>query len=271
MPTYHSLGISASLLVTDLDQTLSDEIVLRMGKSLQQDTKRIQDRLSNGHALREQPPDSKLPKVGIFQFLGEDEDMVLLVVEASDGQQQRDEGGPVEDGVDVQGELPETTNAVPTSTNKTSLPLPTPMQNIAGRKKSKRVVNSQRSDLDGSKRRKRSVDAPTTPFDQIAASTVQPGKSEKRSRSYATHLPDQLALCLKLDFTKFYEKDKADVPLLSGKDLKVEVFINGQLADVTYESSRPYKRSDVVQYSGTRIHRQVCTLVSNIHVSHILN
>jgi hypothetical protein len=272
MPTYHSLGISASLLVTDLDQTLSNEILLRMGKGLQQDTKRIQDLLSKGRALREQPTGSKSSKVGLFQFLGQDEDMVLLVVEASDGQRQRqgDEYGAVKDGDAVQGECPEDANAVPDSKGDTTPPRPTPMQNVAGSKKGKRVASSQRNDLSGGKRRKKSTAASTTPLNQITASIAQPSNTLRRPRSQVNQHDAPLALSLNIDCSKFYEKDKADVPLLDGKDLKVEVFVNGQLADVTYESSRPYKRSALIQYSGTRFHRQVSRLVRFPILSHDL-
>ena len=65
-------------------------------------------------------------------------------------------------------------------------------------------------------------------------------------------------MCLEVDFTKFYKKAKAEAPLLSGKDLKLEVFINGQLVEVACESaSRPWRRSGIIKYSGTRFHRQV--------------
>ena len=243
MPTYNSLGISATLLVTDLDQTLSPEILLRMGKDLQQDTKRIQNLLSNGRALREQPTSSK---VGVFQFLGEDEDMVLLAVAAGDGQGKDNDG--IVDGSDcVQGERSEDTNAATaSSTEYNTLPLPTPMQTTSGRKKSKRIANSQRTSSNGGKRNEQSTESSTTPFDQIAATAAQSS--------------EPLALSLKVDFTKFYEKDKGDAPLLNGKDLKLEVFINGQLVDVTYENSRTYRRTGLIQYSGTRFHRQVSPL-----------
>lgn len=256
MPPYKSLGISATLLVTDLDQTLSSEILLRMGKDLQQDTKRIQDLLSNGRALREQPAS---PKVGILQFLGEDEDMVLLAVAAGHVQGKDDDG--IVNGSDfVQGERPEDTNAVPTSpTNDTTLPLPMPMQATSGRKRSKRVANKQRTSSNGGKRREQLTESSTTPLGQITAPAAQSSETRKRSTSHHNDLNEQLALSLRVDLTKFYEKDKADA-LLNGKDLKLEVFINGQLVEVTYESSRPYKQTGLIQYTGTRFHRQVSSL-----------
>jgi len=264
MPTYHSLGISASLLVTDLDPTLSNEILLRMGKGHQQDSKRIQDLLSNGRALREQPTGSQTAKVGAFQFLGQDEDMVLLVVEASDKQGRHDEYDTPIDGDAVQGEHPEHTNAVPTLTNDTTPPRLTPMQNTMGGRKSKRATKSRRSDSSTGRRRKQSTKASTKPVIQIPAPMAQLSETLRQPTSHDNRHAGPLALSLNIDCTKFYEKDKADAPLLNGKDLKIEVFINGQLADVTYESSRLYKRSALIQYSGTRFHRQVISPVDNI-------
>jgi hypothetical protein len=251
MPTYNSLGITAALLVTDLDQTLSDEIDLRMGKGLQKNTKRIQDQLLNGRALQEQLTVPENSKVGIFQFLGEDEDMVLLVVAASD--EQGDDDGIVRDSAMVEGERPENTNAVLTLTTDTTPPHPTPAQDTSGRKKSKRIANNRRASSNGSKRGEK--------LTEPAAPAASSSNTRKRSKSLHSHLAEQLALCLKVDLTKFYAKEKADAPLLSGKDLKLEVFINGHLVEVTYETaSRPYKRADIVQYSGTRFHRQVSPL-----------
>jgi hypothetical protein len=214
MPTYHSLGISASLLVTDLDPTLSDEILLRMGKGLQQDTKRIQDLLSNGRALREQPTGSQTSKVGVFPFLGQHEDMVLLLVEASDRQGQHDEYGTSTDGTAVQGEHSVNANAVPTSTNDTTPPRLTPMQNTVGGRKSKRATNSRRSDSSTGRHRKQSTKALANPVPQITAPTAQLSKNLKRSRSQVNHHVGPLALSLNIDCTNFYEKYKADAPLL---------------------------------------------------------
>ena len=266
MPTYNSLGFSASLLVTNLDQTLSDEINLRMGKSLQKDTKRIQDQLSNGRALREYPTGPTSSEVSIFQLLGEDEDMVLLVVAASDGQ--GDDEGIGKDSDEVEGERPETTNAVPTSTDDTTPPHSTPTQITSGRKRSNRIARNQRAaktprtDSKGGNRGEQLTESSTTSFDHIAAPAAQSSNTRKRSVSHRQQQnpAKELALCLKVDFIEFYAKDKVAAPLLNGKDLKLEVFINGQLMEATYENSRPYKRTGVIRYSGTRFHRQVSLL-----------
>lgn len=86
MPTYKSLGISASLSVTELDTTLSDGIKLRMGSDHQDDADRIKLQLANGRTLRERPCGNADGKVStnVMQFVGDDKDMVLFVVVARD-------------------------------------------------------------------------------------------------------------------------------------------------------------------------------------------
>ena len=272
MPTYNPLGFSAALLLANLDQTLSDEINLRMGKNLQEDTKRIQDLLSNGRALREQPTGPTNSEVGIIQLCGEDEDMVLLVVAASDWQSDDEE--MVKDNDDVEGERPVNTNAVPTSMDDATPPDSTPSQTTSGRKRSKRIANNQRATktqrtgLNGGKRGEQLTESSTTPFDHIAAPAADSSNTRKSSKGRLRPNPpaEELALCLKVDFTKFYEKDKVDAPLLNGKDLKLEVFINGQLMEVTFENSRQYKHTGLILYSGTRFHRQV-SLVGTMYLT----
>ena len=78
-------------------------------------------------------------EVSIFQLLGEDEDMVLLVVAASD--ELGDDEGIGKDSDEVEGERPKTTNAVPTSTDDTTPPHSTPTQTTSGRKRSNRTAS----------------------------------------------------------------------------------------------------------------------------------
>jgi hypothetical protein len=251
MPTYNSLGISATLVVTDLEQTLSDEINMRMGANHQKDAKRIQSRLSNGRTLLEQPVGLRNSKVGVLQFVGEDEDMVLFLVKANDSQD-NGESSVVDSDVG-QGDRPASTNVEPAPTNDTTPSRWAHVQDATGRE---RTRNRTKSPDDGncrSRRRKQSTEITT--HDQVATPAAEAIPTQAQRRSLTND--GKLALCLKVDCTKFYQKEKNDVPLLNGKDLKLEVFINGELVEVSFESSRPYKRADVIQFSGTRFHRQV--------------
>lgn len=261
MPTFHSLGISASLLVTDLQQTLSDEIALRMGAQHQAKAKRIQSLLSSGRVLLEQPIGSNSPKVGVVQFLGEDQDMVSLLVGASDRRYEDD--GPVGDDDISEDEHLVKTNVEPTSTSDSTPSSLAPMQGSTSRRKSKSSANSQGTGKNSDSHRKQSTQI-TTP-DHVALPGAKPSKAQTQSPSVANEATGQLALCLKVDFTNFYQKDKEDLGLLGGKDLKLEVFINGHLVEVCYGSSRPHKRVHVFRFSGTRFHRQVSSLDRSKH------
>lgn len=68
-----------------------------------------------------------------------------------------------------------------------------------------------------------------------------------------------LALDLSIDCTKFLERRENHS--LNRKDLKFEVYLNGQLVEVSYENLRRIcgrygKRGGFFQFSGTRFHRQ---------------
>jgi hypothetical protein len=257
MPTYNSLGISASLVVTNLEQTLSDEILMRMGADQQEHAKRIQSQLSNGRALLEQPLGLHNSEVGVLQFVGEDGDMAIFVVEASDSQI-KDGSAIVESDVG-QGERVAKTNVEPTPTNDTAPSRQAPTQDATSRKRTRNRTKSPADANRRSRRRKQSTE--TTTHDQIATPAEEAIPTQEQLRSVIDDVTGKLALCLKVDFTKFYQKDKHDLPLLSGKDLKLEIFINGHLVEVSYESSRPYKRANVIHFSGTRFHRQVSSLI----------
>jgi hypothetical protein len=261
MPTYNSLGISASLVVTNLEQTLSDEILMRMGADQQGHAKRIQSQLSNGRALLEQPLGSHNSKVGVLQFVGEDGDMALFVVEASDSQDNQDKDGSAVADSDVGlGERLAKTNVETTPTNDTTPPHRASMKDATSRKSTR---NSTKSPGDGNRRsRRRKQSAETTTHDQVVIPAAEANPIQDQLRSLIDGVTGKLALCLKVDCTKFYQKDKNDLPLLSGKDLKLEIFINGHLVEVSYESSRPYKRADVIRFSGTRFHRQVSSPIN---------
>lgn len=243
MPRYHSLGIAATLTVSDLDQTLSNEIDFRMGALHQENAKRIQSQLSDGRALKERPIGPNNPEVGVLQFLGRDQDMVFMLVEASDKK-------PEDQGAVVDRDLA-STNVEPTSLASQSDITPSrlvPPEYSTSRKKSK---------VSGSRRKKTKKG---TTHDQTAATAAEPSTTRKQPNNPTDDLSNQLALCITVDLTKFYQKEKKDMPLLSGKDLKLEIFINGELVEVGYSSSRPYKRADVIQFSGTRFHRQVSSV-----------
>lgn len=135
MPTHNSLGISASLLVSDLDKTLSNAIKLRMGTSQKKDAKRIETQLSKGRTLLEKPIDTDTAKVGAIHFVGDDKKMALLAVEASDGKYEK--SGPVVYDCADQDQTRVETNLELTSVDNATLPFPSPTQNALVHQNSK--------------------------------------------------------------------------------------------------------------------------------------
>jgi hypothetical protein len=232
MPTYTSTGIGASLIVAELDGTLSDEIQLRMGADQQEEAERIKHQLLNGRTLQERPFDNNRSMVGVLQFVGDERDMALFSVEAG------------ESGSGSLGSLP--TNVEPTlatastiishslaDSNPTSMV--EPAQPGASRKKKKRKIGNDERSSD---------------HDQIILLTTPP-PNPKQSQLRTVTFDEPLALSLKVDCEEFIKSDD-----MQGKDLKIEVFLNGQLVDVTFENGRQPKSKGRYLYSGKRFHRQ---------------
>ncbi|KAI6894863.1 hypothetical protein KC318_g11659, partial [Hortaea werneckii] len=83
MPTYYSLGVSATLSVAELDASLSTVVELKGGEEQRKDARRIEDIMANGRVLPEKPlspPGQKGPQ----QFLGANQDMPFTMVLAGE-------------------------------------------------------------------------------------------------------------------------------------------------------------------------------------------
>lgn len=234
MPTYKSTGIGASLVVTELAGTLCDEIQLRMGADQREEAERIKLQLLNGRILQERPFDQDHSTVGILQFLGDERDMALFAVEVGDSTQVQDETGD-HSLANVETPPVVTTAFISHSfTNPGMTSTIEPAHVDASRKrKRKKTSNNERSGN----------------HDQtlLTASTPKPKQSERRTITF----DEPLALSLKVDCEDFINSDD-----MHGKDLKIEVFLNGQLVDVTFENHRQTKSKGNYLYSGKRFHRQ---------------
>jgi hypothetical protein len=226
MPTYTSTGIGASLIVAELSGTVCDNIQLRMGPDQQEEAQRIKLQLLNGHTLQERPIGQNNSMVGVLQFVGDERDMALFAVEAG------------EPGGGSLGSLCSPTNVEPppesassfisqTFADSTPASLVEPAQASSGSKKKKKASNNGRS----------------SNHDQTAPTAPTP----KRTIAF----DEPLALSLKLDCGAFIKSTD-----MQGKDLKVEIFLNGQLVAVTFESKRSARSKGKFLYSGKRFHRQ---------------
>jgi hypothetical protein len=258
MPTYNSLGISASLMVTDLDQTVSDKILLRMGAAQQRDTKRIQSQLYNGRALLEQHVSSQNCR-GVLQFVGEDEDMALFIVEAS--HKQDDIDNAVRDIGIGKGQCSAKTNTAPTPTKETTQSYLQGVQGVTSCENNKSAANSQDIGNDSSGHHDRSKETKT--IGQIAIPMEKSSNTQKQPKSLDSDTTDTLALCLKVDLTKYWQTVSKTSPLLHGADLKAEILINGHLVEAAYLNNRNNSRSELIHFTGTRFHRQVSLGVYN--------
>ena len=218
MPTSNSTGITASLVVAELAGTLSDGIELRMGADQREDAERIKHQLLHGCTLEERAgPNHSM--VGVLQFVGDERDMALFVVEA--GCLTNLGSQPMIESTCITQSLDDTN---PTSKEEVA-------QEVFTRKK--KTGNSKRS----------------SHHNETALTTPTP--KQKQTPCHAITFDKPLALSLKVEYADFIRRKD-----MRGKDLKIEVFLNGQLMDVTFESLRHTKARGDPLYSGQRVHRQ---------------
>lgn len=289
MPTYKSLGISASLSVSELNTTLSDGIKLRMGSDHQDDADRIKLQLANGRTLRERPCGNADGKVStnVMQFVGDNEDMILFVVVARDKEEAEQRVQTfLQQETDIESACKNLTSAMRVRTLDLEKQLQANLDpsdatngtledgNLSKRKRSSirqreikdsQAGNSTRNN-DQASANKRGKGKSTKHMRQFEKLTTSAGselisRSIKEQTTSSQRAPDgPLALDLSVDCTKFLERGKDHGPL-SRKDLKFEVYLNGQLVEVSYENLRRIcgrygKRGGFFQFSGTRFHRQ---------------
>jgi hypothetical protein len=233
MPTYKSKGIGASLVVAQLDGTLCDEIQLGMGPYQREEAERIKLQLLNGRTLQERPVGQNHSMVGVLQFVGDERDMALFAVEAGEPG-----GGSLGSPTSLANvEIPSVTASTISQslTNSSPTSMVEPAQLGASHKKKKRKTGK----YDGSSN-----------YDQIILLATPP-PIPKQPQRRAVNSDEPLALGLKVDCEDFIKSDD-----MQGKDLKIEVFLNGQLVDVTFENHRQSKSRGKYLYSGKRFHRQ---------------
>jgi hypothetical protein len=228
MPKYTSTGIGASLVVAELSGTLCDEIQLRMGPNQKQEAERIKYQLLNGRTLQERPIGQNNPMVGVLQFIGDERDMALFAVEAGEP------GG---------GSLGSLTNVEPATLTASSFI----SQSLADSSTLSVIEPAQAGA--SSKKKKASNNGPIGNHDTATLTTHTPNQKQSHGRTVTFDEP--LALSLMVDCEDFIKSED-----MHGKDLKVEVFLNGQLVGVRFENQRSNKSKGKYLYSGKRFHRQ---------------
>jgi hypothetical protein len=239
MPTFHATGVTAKLGTCDLRSTLSNVIVLTMGAGHQKESARVRDIFANAQRLPERPVGEDGSEKGIIQFIGPNEDMPLYVVEVGEnvGRRNQDEDDEMLD--------------VP----------PMPRQHTV-------LSLSDDSTLTSL------GETPTSTG--LSATGVSPEKALKPTIAQPTPLAlgqsmaarlasldsgGEQALVLEIDLSPKSFLPESITPrnyAVGSKDLKIEVFLNGELVEVLHYPARKAPNGvEKVLLTGTRIHRQV--------------
>ena len=231
MPTYYATGVTATLATCDLQASLSNTFDWLQGAEQQTDAKRIQCHFSTARKLPERPVGEDGSEKGVVQFLGVDQDIPFYVVEAGD------KVGGISSGLRLKGDTfkgpTRSLSGVPSFSDDSPLtslgvtPTPTPQSFNESPSKSAPATN------DTLERALRSLPNPSAQQALVLDVNV----------SHRSFLPAS-------------SKGGAS----TGKDVKLEVFVNGQLADVSFVNARHSAvqlTKDKARFSGMRVHRQV--------------
>ena len=237
MPTYYALGLSATLAVVDLKPSLSEVFDLKQGHHQKQDALRIRDVFTSGFSLPESPIGADGTERGVQQFIGDNEDLTFYMAEA--GESLRKHGHQYQ-------------------TDSASLPNPNRSRSSSNISDSSTSCESQTTAMQ--------CDSPLSdisPKDSVIDGEAQ-NQSPSSFKETAVALDDNTdrqALCLIIDVpaAAFLPQEGRSRPC--SKDLLVEIWLNGELASVTYVNKRivglESKDSCKVLFGGTRIHRQI--------------
>ncbi|KXL43216.1 hypothetical protein M433DRAFT_5921 [Acidomyces richmondensis BFW] len=242
MPTYHALGLTAKLSVTNLDASLSKVIDFRQGQEQRDDANRIFDVFSNGRDLPERPILQNGSEHGTLQFLGQREDIPFFMVEAGSG----------ETDARSSQRLPKMTEAAHQETFESMTSNVTGVDPYLSSLRCEQILITPSEFFSNSSTPKNSDRAIEQLVPAIASNAAYSSPS-------SSTVPE--ALCLKIATSNKTFLTKSETGIRSaGKDLKFEVFVNGQLASVVFVNKRGSAIEFVdneVRFHGTRIHRQI--------------
>lgn len=246
MPTYHATGITATLATCDLQASCSNVIDLRQGAEQRTDEARVLEVFANAKCLPERVIGEDGGDRGVVQFLGVNEDMALFMVEAGEDVSRithpiDDEN--VDEKMDVDVRPDSDMMIYGEDSPLTSLgATPTPTQQ-----------SFNGSPVKAAAAKNIAVSAP-------AAHTLK--DILQSTRTILDSSLQALVLDIQLSEKSFLPPNngKSTRGASLGKDLKVEVFINGELADVSFINARrsaaSLAKQERVRFGGMRVHRQ---------------
>lgn len=246
MPTYKAVGVTASLSLANLQASLSTVVDLKQGKQQQLDAQRIQNVFAQSRKLGERPIGADGGDHGVMQFLGPQKDLPFFMAEAGESVTSHD---PLDSATfKEETESTRLPSLIKTETDSslTSLEVTpsegTPQPNAGGSAghvfdvASLAVQTPQRASDDET-------------FDTFTAA---------RGFLDQPAIPEALRLSISIDHKTFLPKKGRGKA--TGSDLKIEVFLNGQLSGVKLLNRRGSAVELVdnkLQLFGTRIHRQM--------------
>ncbi|OQO11748.1 hypothetical protein B0A48_03475 [Cryoendolithus antarcticus] len=238
MPTHDTHGVTASLTVSSLEATICDTIVMRMGKSWQTEAERINAELRHGRKLPEHAVTQTNSGNGNLQYLGHDGDMSFLMVEAGEH-------------INVDPALREYTQSSPNVAHETG--------GDGSGNGSDGSDKARNGDYDMSAASNTIMMAS---LDDLTTNSVDEQQGTQNGLGNV-QIGGTKALSLVVNYggaTYGREHRKATTNNLT-KDLKFEIYLNGDLVEVVYDNWRRAsgavaKRGGTKVFSGTRFHRQ---------------
>ncbi|KAK0337791.1 hypothetical protein LTR91_010757 [Friedmanniomyces endolithicus] len=254
MPTCHAAGVSATLSVANLQASCSNVFDLRMFAEQRLDAERIENVFATGRNLPERPLSTEGDGMGVMQFVGANEDMPLFMVEAGDGLARARSGETAHQAGDpVGGLMVANTDSPLTSLSGTPDAVdltfavkreqsPAPATTLTGRKRAKKAARAQ-------------------PVEPDAKPALTFFSDFERARTFLDTNPDEpQALCLTVQTNhKSFLPKNMDGTKRTGQDLKIEVFLNGELVAsslINTRGSAVELKNDKIRFHGTRVHRQ---------------
>lgn len=258
MPTYYACGVTARLSTCDLQPTLSKFTDLRMGGEQRKDAARIQKILSSGEKLSERVIGADGSERGVVQFIGVYENMPLCMVEASEQLRKKH--------LAAQTQIPaeQTVSSLTGSSSDSPLTLlgATPTLTHETFQYNIHVAPNNGAKPQGrSKPRAKSNSQATSQQPDASAEHHTLEQALQGVDSFYAGGTQALVLDIQVESASFLPTPGGSASL--GKDLKIEVFVNGELADVCFINARRSAAQiigDKIRFAGTRVHRQVSVL-----------
>ncbi|EMC98967.1 hypothetical protein BAUCODRAFT_386324 [Baudoinia panamericana UAMH 10762] len=270
MPKYNAVGITATLSIANLQASCSNVFDLRMGTEQRADAERIEKVFAGGQLLVEKPVGEDGGEKGVLQFVGINEDVPLLVVEA---------GGTLLGAQGLKSLVKQKDDAQALFSSHASALQPIATSTLheidhgvtspgLALTKGFSIQPSAKAALQGEcgpsskktkkARKARDKQTKSSPVDALQRSV----SSFERVQGYLDNVNEPQALCLTVDLVNksFLPQQRGSTVRVTNKDLKLEVFINGELVGSSFVNTRGSAvelRNDRVRFAGTRLHRQL--------------